>query len=477
MGDKGYIKQLIQKFLIEGNKIAFCLYDGEIIKDISYEDFVKDILKVAEHFRKNKISKKHIAIIETNSYQWVVTLFAIFVTGNIAVLLDPLLPEDLLLEKCKLAEVSIIYSNEKLFNSLKKGNMILDNEIFSGESLATIDDLYEENEEDTLILLATSGTTGSSKIVEITSMNIKYSMEGWEDAFSRDGKERILAAFPFHHIGGIIAVFTNLYWSKVTCMGRGLRNIFADIPILNPTHVTMVPAMLESLEKILKNLKSTDERRKYLGNNLRRINVAGASLKEATCKFFLKQDIILEIGYGMTETTGGIMWCELNENCIGTIGKTIAGMQSDIVDGELVAKGPLVMKGYFKDPDETKLTVKDGWMYTGDMGYCDENGYYYLTGRKKNVIILSNGENVNPEEIENYFHGCEDVIEVMVYSDGKGICADIFAENTEKVIEYIKKYNSNMPLYRQVYKVNYKEVPLEKTSAGKIKRKGNVYAK
>ena len=133
-----------------------------------------------------------------------------------------------------------------------------------------------------------------------------------------------------------------------------------------------------------------------------------------------------------------------------------------------------MMKGYYKDPEETAKLFEDGWLHTGDMGYCDKDGYYYITGRKKNVIILSNGENVNPEEIEAQWGACEAIEECMVYSDGKGICADVYTTEPEIADRFIKAYNENMPLYRQVYKINYTTTPLEKTGSGKIKRKANV---
>ena len=136
---------------------------------------------------------------------------------------------------------------------------------------------------------------------------------------------------------------------------------------------------------------------------------------------------------------------------------------------------PAIMNGYYKNPGETAKILEDGWLHTGDLAHCDENGYYYLIGRKKNVIILSNGENVNPEEIEAQLGECPEILECMVYGDKKGICADVYMNNESAVADFIKKYNEAVPLYRQIYKVNYSFTPLEKTGTGKIKRKENAY--
>ena len=198
------------------------------------------------------------------------------------------------------------------------------------------------------------------------------------------------------------------------------------------------------------------------------------SLKPSIAQFLLEQGIDVEAVYGMTESAGDGSACGLDIAHIGSIGKTLGDVSIKIKDGELLIHTESVMKGYYKDIEETEKVIIDGWLYTGDMGYCDEDGYYYITGRKKNVIILSNGENVNPEEIEATLGNCEFVKECLVYSDGKGICADIYTEDNDSVAVFVKNYNLNMPMYRQIHKVNYMVNPLPKTGSGKIKRKENV---
>lgn len=250
--------------------------------------------------------------------------------------------------------------------------------------------------------------------------------------------------------------------------------MFQDMPALNPTSLSAVPVILESLTKILKNTHSPKEREKYIGSDLQTVTFGGASLKPEVGQFLLDSGLIVYMTYGMTEVgsivTGGI----LDLKHIRSVGKFCAHIEHRFQDGELLLGGPNVMKGYYKDPEATREKVIDGWLHTGDLGHCDGDGYYYITGRKKNLIILSNGENVSPEELEAKFAECPAILECMVYSDGKGICADVYTDQKEISAEYIKSYNSGVPMYRQVYKVNYIGKPLEKTGNGKIKRKGNV---
>ena len=183
----------------------------------------------------------------------------------------------------------------------------------------------------------------------------------------------------------------------------------------------------------------------------------------------------MEVGYGMTETTGVGTWGRWDEAHATSVGKAYGNFQCRIHEGEILIKGPFVIKGYYKDPEETEKITDNGWIHTGDMGRCDEDGHFYITGRKKNVIILSNGENVNPEELEEILYRCPAVQECMVYGIPKGICADICTKDPETVSAYVKQYNLQVPLYRQIFKLNCTAEPLEKTGSGKIKRKENIY--
>lgn len=477
MESKGFILQLANRFAsAEKNQVACSIYDGDLLTDITYPQMLEDILKAAGFFVEEKIQNQHIALVAPNSYNWLVVLYGIMASGNTAVFLNPSLPGELLKSQCNQADVTVFCCDKKATDELKSAS--------NGMQLLYIDDILNANpirfedicntaDDETIILLGTSGTTGKSKIVEISSKNLLACMDNACDGAKTSGLDRVLIVFPLFHIGGTVSATLAFYRNKTLCIGRGFQYIFSDMAVLNPTYSALVPAAMESLEKIFKSTSDPEKRARYVGKSFQRITPAGAALKISTCQYLMDQGLTLEACYGMTESAGTGTWAEMTYDNVKTIGKQFGNIQIRIHEGELQMKGPSIMKGYYKDPEETAKVIEDGWLHTGDMGYCDENGYYYITGRKKNVIILSNGENVNPEEIEAKWSGCEHILECMVYSDGKGICADVYTENQEAAAAYIKEYNYDMPMYRQVYKVNYSAVPLEKTSSGKIKRKEN----
>lgn len=477
MQSNGYIRNLIAKFeSASADANAFLLYDGQQITNISYPQFANDILTAAGYFKTHNICGKHIALIAPNSYEWFVACFAIFITGNTLVAINPALSPAMIQTQCAQADVSIICGERKFISSFHEN--IPDAEIicfeeFSDANSLNISDACYPDPDKTILLLFTSGTTGSSKVVELSCSNLQHSIQNMDAMFAKGYMDSAISTVPLYHIAGIRGGIAMLANQKKLCMGRGIKYLLLDIPQFNPTYILLVPVMVENIVKLLKRASSKQQRSAIIGQELKRITVAGAALKKEIAQYLLDAGFMLDNVYAMTESTGAGTWCLIDDDHTASIGKASADMQCRISDGEILLKGPSIMKGYYKDPEETAKVIEDGWLHTGDMGYCDEDGYYYITGRKKNVIILSNGENVNPEEIEAKFAQCRDILECMVYSDGKGIRAEVYTENEVCVKQFIRAYNDSMPTYRQVYKVDYTTEPLEKTGSGKIKRKEN----
>ena len=478
MENKSFIKELLGKFsTADEEMIAFSLYDGNRITNVTYCQFLNDILKATGYFVHRQIKHQHIAIAAPNSYDWIVTFFAITGSGNVAVLLNQDLPKSVLKIQCKQADVAVICTDcpDRLAGIDDTDTECIGFEELQKSQTISCDAICSLNPDDTLVMMFTSGTTGKSKIVEFSSYNIQSTIDDFGENSTAKVIHSTLLTLPLYHISGIIAVMFPLPEFRRVCIGRGIRNMLTDIPVLNPAYIPLVPSILNSLVKLLKTAKSEKERQKYIGCNLAQISVIGASGNLPLCRYMMELGIEVRSAYGMTESAGAGTFCIWQDENMGSIGKPFGRTECRIVDGELLLRSPSVMKGYYKDPEETAKILEDGWLHTGDLAYCDDNGYYYLTGRKKNVMILSNGENVNPEEIEAAFSECPEILESMVYNDAKGICADVYTKEKAACDDFIRKYNASMPLYRQVYKVNYSASPLEKTGSGKIKRKENAY--
>lgn len=480
MKNGGYFKELLVGYTTSNENItAFSLYDGQKVTDISYRQFANDILHTAGYFAENNIRSKHIAIAAPNSYKWQVTFFAICASGNVPVPLNSALPNDMLQSHCQQADVTFVVTENDTLCNLRSAFTheitLLSFEELTGTKPIQIADVYSESSDETVLLLFTSGTTGTSKAVEITSSNLRYSMDNLEGMFAIPGMDRLYPGFPPYHMAGIKSILAILQRYKTICIGRGIKYMLSDLPKLNPTSIVLVPLMGESLIKCLKNTNTPEEIHQYVGTNLQRINLSGAAIKAGLVERINSYGFTVEVMYAMTETTSDGTWGVLADDHIKSVGKPEGQTQLRIQDGEILVKGPSVMKGYYKEPGATSQVIKDGWIHTGDLGRIDENGYLYITGRKKDVMVLHNGENVNPEEIEAAFSQCDDILESMVYNDTKGICAEVYTANQETAKEFIKKYNDSVPMYRQVYKVFYSSAPLEKTGSGKIKRKENAY--
>ena len=479
MYNKNFVHSAIQRFAsAEIATPAFSICNGKTTVEIGYNQFAEDIMKVAAYFRERNIIHQHIALVAPNSYNWVVTALAIIASGNVAVLMNYELPEEILYWQCEKADVSVICGEKSNISTLgmnfaKTVHLFYDE--LKTEAHLTMDEISAAEPDETIIMMFTSGTTGKSKAVEITSENLDYSIDNFKEQYTLPGMDRVFTPIPFYHILGFLHIIETLNYHHTVCIGRGIKYLFMDMAILNPTVLNTVPSIVDSLAKLLKNAKTVSERHKYIGSFLQSITFGGAVLNQATSKFLMDLGFSISVYYGMTEVSCTATWGILDREHAESAGKFCEYIRYRFQDGELMMTGPTLMKGYYKDEEETGRVIEGGWLHTGDLGYCDKDGFLYLTGRKKNVIILSNGENVNPEEIEATLGACTDILECMVYGDGKGICADVYAKDREVVQTFIRAYNDGMPMYRQIYKVNYSTEPLEKTGIGKIKRKENIY--
>lgn len=471
MKDNCFLKDFLSHAL-SLDILAFSVFNGEKSENISYRTFANDVLRAANFLTARHIRHQHVALLAPNSYLWIVNFFSILASGNVPVPLNPDVSKDTILRHCEKADVSVIFVDTSTTSDFDVADstikiLSLNNRV--DEMPMSLDEVYSAEPDETSLLLFTSGTTGTSKIVEYSTRNLQSFMED-SQVYLWDVHNTLLC-LPLYHVYGVSTALTCLFHYKTVCIGRGMRYWIADMPVLNPSFICMVPSALSSFVKLLKKTSTVQERQKYMGNSLISIFIGGASVQLDLCRYMMELGVKVQSIYAMTESTGSGTWCVLDETNIGSVGKPYGSMKCRIENGELLLKSPAVMKRYYKDPEATAKIIVNGWLHTGDIASCDERGFYYIIGRKKNVIILSNGENVNPEEIEAKWAEFGPVLECLVYGDGRGICADVYTTDKPEAMRYIKAYNESVPTYHQVYKVNYFEKPLEKTASGKIKRK------
>jgi long-chain acyl-CoA synthetase len=249
----------------------------------------------------------------------------------------------------------------------------------------------------------------------------------------------------------------------------------------------MVPLMIETIGKKLAAIESDLPKpeigKQLMGENLEYIFSGGAHLDPAYISLFEEYGIKVCEGYGMSECSPTISSNGQTGNRPGSVGKVLANMQVRFVDGEIQVKGSNVMKGYYKMPKETEEAFSDGWLRTGDLGRMDEDGYLYITGRLKNLIILSNGENISPEEIENVMLTHDLVGEVVISGEENGLAARIYPdpdvveakgfspEDVEAQLQRIMDdYNKTQPLYRAIVNLKVRKYPFIKNATKKIVR-------
>lgn len=443
---------------------------------------------------------KHIAIVGPTSYSWVVAYFGTADSGSVVVPLDANLPEADLCELIDRADVTTLVYDEakagvaqmaaqrctKLEHILcmseprgiaKEQSMW---ELIGGQH-AGFD--YAPQPDQLATIMFTSGTTGKSKGVMLTHRNLA------ENATCLDmGLESgivILSVLPIHHAYCLsMDILKGISIGSVICINDSLLRVAKNIKLFEPNMILMVPLMIETLAKKLEEaawIPAPLVKAKVFGKQFHTVCSGGAYLNPAYLEMFQKYGITIWQGYGMTECSPVISTNYGDFMKDGSVGRLMPNCEAKVVDEEIWVKGSSVMQGYYNMPQETAETLADGWLKTGDLGYVDEDGYLFLTGRKKNLIITPNGENVSPEEIENKLgenrlvqevlvRESEGVIEAEIFPDpeyaGKKKIKDVQGE-LQKIID---AYNQGAPLYKRVFRLKVRETEFEKNTTKKIKR-------
>ena len=516
-------------------------------ENITYKQFDEEIDSLGTAFIKHGLKGKRIAVISKNRYEWILTYLATVNGTGIIVPLDKGLPAqeiESLLQRSKAEAVVFsedyadIMRNIKQENKTKVSNFIC---MDKTEEFTYLADLVEEgkkllkegnkefinspiDEKTMSMIIFTSGTTSISKAVMLSHKNITsnlYALNQAEKIYSTDVN---MAFLPLHHTFGStgIILFLNNGATNVFC--DGIRYIAQNLKEYQVSVFVCVPLLLEAMYKKIMNevekqgktriikiatavsnilLKcGIDIRRKLfksiidnLGGKLRFVVSGASAIDKNVAKGFNDLGILTVQGYGLTETSP-VLTAENAESIrYGSIGFPLSNVEIKIDNpnengiGEIIAKGPNVMLGYYENEESTNEVLKNGWFHTGDLGYKDKDGYIFITGRKKNVIVLKNGKNVYPEELEVLINNLPYVAESMVFGmpkdDDLTVSVKIVYNKEyieekypniskkdleEKIWQDIKQINSTLTSYKHIKKLIITDEPMIKTTTEKVKR-------
>ena len=493
----------------------------------TFNEVFYDATGLGQHLYTLGMRGKKVAILSDNSYYWIAAFYAI-VTGKItAIPLDPKLPkEDLTDLMVRSGCNAIIYTEDfaPAIEMMKENPEVVLTEYLKIEDFDEIvrmghnelDGGAENYLDDTVtgddlgFIVYTSGTTGKSKGVMLSQKNVASNAIATCRAMTGG---QTVAFLPFNHtLSWASALFASPLLSEWGYLCDSLRNLQKDMVEYHPQHITAVPLAVETIykriwftakkegkeEKLKTGLKISkflmkfgiDVRRKLfkevidnLGGNLEMIICGGAFLDPKYENGLFDLGIQVINGYGTTECSPIITCNRLSNFKFGSAGYALECNDVMIKDpddegvGEVYAKGTNVMQGYYNDPEATAEAFDGDWYKTGDYGYMDEDGFLYLRGRKKNLIVLSNGKNVSPEELEDKLMSIDYIKEVVVYEENGAITAEFFLDTVtyldaeSRIKGDVRALNKTMPAFKQISKIKTRDKEFPKTTTIKIKRK------
>ncbi len=498
---------LSQAEALYGDKVFLRYELDDVIYEKTYAEFGRDSKKVAKFIQQEGKAwghDLHVAMLGRNSYEYLCTMLGAVSAGATAIPMDVQLSKERLMENLEKADTDILFYDWEFRSQasyiMERCDFIHQCVCFQEVShIENIENIFKEYDssdfstnvtpEQMALIIFTSGTTGDSKGVMLSHAN------EIDNTFCSDndnpGEEVILGILPVHHVFCINSdIFMVIRYGNTLCISRDLKRMLSDMQLFEPTFLRAVPAMLKAMINRVTitrtqnpDMPLEEVKKSVWGGRLKKIASGGGYLSPELAGRFRDVGVLIGQGYGMSECAPKISVPVYDRvDKIESIGYPVRNCQIRIEDGEIQVKSPSVMMGYYKDEEKTRETItEDGWLRTGDLGYVDEDGFLYLTGRKKNLIILANGENVSPEGIENLFDRDLLVTDVLVYGQGERIVAEVYpnyeyaqVQGISDIEGEIKKivdlHNDELPTYSRIADVTVRKHPFEKTSSKKIIR-------
>ena len=504
---------------------------------VSFVQLRDDVRHLQEMLVQKGLAGKHIAIVGENSYEWLLVYWAVNYCGGMAVCVDIEQPDETIIQMLTMADTDAIFvapayvdicreyagENVPMFLlSNKKGELTSVSELkaegskiwAAGEQNTEID--AQVKPENIASIVFTSGTTSQSKPVMLSQLAL---LTNAADAMAlvKVG-ERVFTSLPFYHAYGLTcSVMAMLLPGNHVYINGNLKTVLRDLQLSKADTLLTVPLMLEtihnrlwmnaeesgkaeSLKKLLKLKKfqfslgmkqsgsALDAIREKCVGNIRLIICGGAHMSKEIMEEFMYMGVNVLQGYGITECSPLVCVNRNDANKLDSVGLVVPNGDIKIEDGEILVRGANLMSGYYKSPEMTEEVMRDGWFCTGDIGEIDKDGFLFITGRKKNLIVFKNGKKISPEKIEEKIKKIPLVQDVMVYGAASGVSTDdvqiaasIYPnqEKAEGMTSYeilellqgeINKINNELPMYQQIQMITIREQEFSKTALQKIKR-------
>ena len=519
-----------------GDGIAYKYKVGDEIAQVTFREFYDQTEALGASLCRLGLGKAHFACIGENSYKWIVTFITALRTAGVFIPIDKELPADDKVFLLGDSDAEVVFYSEKYEDFIKENRGKLPNVKYfialdkaeDEDGVLSFDKLCEggaeldkaeydallSDPEEVKMIVYTSGTTGIAKGVMLTEHNLVASI--YYGLSCSQIYDTGLSVLPYNHVyESVCDLLVSLHFHSTICINDALKNVVKNMKLYRPSHIYLVPAFTDLFYKnIMLNIKKQGKEKKFaaavkisnaalklgidlrpklfkeildtFGGRLRRIVCGGAPIRPEIGRFFGDIGIAMTGGYGITECSPLVCVNDPDSNDYHTAGHKLACLEWRIDEpnedgiGEICIKGDVVMKGYYKQPEKTAEAIKDGWFYTGDYGYITDDDQLVITGRKKNLIVLNNGKNIYPEEIEGRISNVPYITEVIVRGlknddgDEYSLLAEVYmAEEVHsgaEVLVDVQKTLADLPAYKNVTKIVVRNEPFPKTTSNKIRR-------
>ena len=465
--------------------IRYVAEDGKTVVEKKYREYAQDIRRMVAYLKAEvpDIKGRRIVLLSRNCYEFCVASYGIILAGGVLVTLNQKKNWEELEYELGLVEPALILNDGIDYGCRAEL------EAAYGPKLRPMD-CYKDTapgeltncvgHDDLMMLMFTSGTTGRSKGVMLSERNMCASLHTYSEVAENWITNRLPAGqklplshmtlLPLFHMACFVCVmsYPPAGWTLNLC--GDIRDFYRDLGLMHSDVMASAPVLVETIYKDMKRGRVSRL------NGLWDLCCSSAALDPKMLLELAQNGFVVNQCYGMTETFGdGILNFTQVEKHMSAVGKPDDHVQYKLDEtGEICIKGDCVMLGYYKDPEATAEVIDaDGWFHTGDLARMDEEGFYYITGRKKNLIILASGENVSPEELEKKLALCPAITECIVKEKGQKICAVIYCpeDKQEEVRAFATEVNRSLPLYKRISAVEFTAEPLPRNALGKLLRK------